>query len=368
MVSFRILVINPGSTSTEVGVYTDEKREWERKISHSRSEIASFSHTIDQLQWRKQRVKKLMQKAGYEISDFDCISARGGVGLDPIRGGTYEIDEEMAADLRKGKNGDHVSNLAGLIALELGKKHQLPVYTVDPVAVDEFIPLARLSGLPAIQRRCQSHALILKATARRAAEEMNCKLAEINIIGVHLGGGISIAALKQGKIIDVNNANQGGPYSPQRTGTLPLVDFIEYLYEEQLDKNELLERLLRQGGLTAYLGTADGQEIENRIQQGNRKAELVYRGMIYQISKEIGAMSAVLNGEVKVIVITGGLAHSQYITKRLEEKIKFIAPVKIYPGAEEMKHLAAGALRVLKGQEQVLKYRENIVETGVLDD
>ena len=351
----KILVINPGSTSTKLAVFEGEKELWNENISHSSQEIEKFPKIIDQLKWREDIVKDQLKENDFKLTDFTAVVARGGM-LDPIPGGTYKIDKKMIEDLKIAKNGSHASNLAAIIAYDFAQEFNLKAYTLDPVGVDEFEVVARLSGLPEIPRKCQSHALNLKAIARLSADSIDANMNEVNQIGVHLGGGISIAALKKGRVVDVNNANQGGPYSPERVGTLPSLDLVEYIFENNPDKNEFKKRMLGKGGLAAYLDTNDGREIEKRIKNGDQKAKLVYDGMIYQIAKEIGSMSAVLNGNVDLIFITGGLANSDYIIEKLEDKISYIADLRIFPGAEEMNHLAQGALRVLQGNEEVLDY------------
>ena len=351
----KILVINPGSTSTKLAVFENDKELWKQNISHSSKEIEKFPKIIDQLEWREKIVKDKLKENDFSLENFTAVVARGGM-LDPIPGGTYKIDETMIKDLKNGKNGSHASNLAAIIAYNLAQEFDLNAYTLDPVGVDEFEAVARLSGLPEIPRKCQSHALNLKAVARLSADSIGSKMKEINQIGVHLGGGISIAAMKKGKIVDVNNANQGGPYSPERVGTLPVLDLVEYIFKNNPDKDKFKKKMLGSGGLAAYLDTNDGREIEKRIENGDKEAKLVYDGMIYQIAKEIGSMSAVLEGDVDLIFITGGLANSDYIVNKLKEKVDFITDLRIYPGAEEMNHLVKGALRALNGEEEVLDY------------
>lgn len=351
----KILVINPGSTSTKLAVFEDNEELWNKNISHSSKEIEKFSKIIEQRGWREENIRAQLRENNFSLENFTAVVARGGM-LDPIPGGTYKIDKKMIKDLKIAKNGSHASNLAAIIAFDFAQEFDLKAYTLDPVGVDEFEAVARLSGLPEIPRKCQSHALNLKAVARLSAESIGANMEEINQIGVHLGGGISIAALKKGRIVDVNNANQGGPYSPERVGTLPSLDLVEYIFENDPDKNEFKKRMLGKGGLAAYLDTNDGREIEKRIENGDKKAKLVYDGMIYQIAKEIGSMSAVLKGKVNLIFITGGLANSDYIVDKLKEKVSFITDLRIYPGAEEMNHLAKGALRVLEGKEDILNY------------
>ncbi|MGM0445068.1 MAG: butyrate kinase [Bacillota bacterium] len=362
---YKVFVINPGSTSTKISIFEDENEVWKRNLKHDSVKLKKFDKIIDQLDWRYSLIKEELLKSNYSLKNFDAVVARGGVGLDPLLGGTYIIGDDMVHDLKIAKNSSHASNLAGIIAYNLSKENDIPAYTVDPISVDEFEDIARLSGLPEIPRKCQSHALNLKSIGRKTAEDNGLIFNECNLIGAHLGGGISIAPLKKGRIIDVNNANQGGPYSPERVGTLPTLDLAEYIFENNPDRDQFIKKILGNGGLTAYLDTNDGQEIEKKIKNGDKKAKLVYEGMIYQIAKEIGAMAAALGGNVDAIFITGGLAHSDYITSRITKKVSFIADVFIYPGAEEMNSLAKGALRVLKGEEDIMQYREGKINTKI---
>lgn len=352
---YKSLVINPGSTSTEIAVFTDETEEWQFAISHDKKELEEFDTVIDQLEWRQDLILKNLNRENYTLDDFDFIVARGGL-LAPIPGGTYAVDNNMVEDLQSCKYGEHASNLAGIIAYRFAVKANIPAYTVDPVAVDEFVPVARLSGLPELPRRCQSHALNLKGVAHKCAEELEEDIGSLNFIGAHLGGGISIAPLKKGNIVDVNNANQGGPFSPERVGTLPALDLVEYIYEEEPGQDELKKDLVGRGGLAAYLDTSDARKVEGMIDSGDKKAEEVYEAMIYQIGKEVGRMAAVLKGEVDAVFITGGLAHSDYLTSRLRSRIDFIAPVYIFPGSEELNNLVRGGLRAIKGIEETRDY------------
>lgn len=354
-ITFKVLVINPGSTSTKLAVFDGKNEVWNDLLEHTAEELERFKQIIDQLDWRRQLVVNIIKEAGFDLKNFGAVVARGGL-LDPIPGGTYRIDKAMIADLKTGKNGEHAANLAGIIAYNLAEEQEIPAFTVDPIGVDEFEPLARLSGLPELPRKCQSHALNLKAIARKTADTLGTELEKVNLIGAHLGGGFSIAAMKQGRIVDVNNANQGGPYSPERVGTLPTLDLVEYVYQSDLDLQSLKKRLIGNGGLAAYLGTTDGRKIEEMIENGNEEAELVYEGMIYQIAKEISAMAGVLGGEVDGIFLTGGLAYSEYAVQGIKGRVDFLAPIKVYPGAEELKHLAYGALRVLQGVEEAKDY------------
>lgn len=351
----KLLVINPGSTSTKIAAYNDEELIFEENISHSMEQIAQFERISDQLDFRKEMVVKTVQDRGIALSEFNGIVARGGM-LRPIAGGTYRINQQMVDDLKQGVQGEHASNLAGLIADQIAKELNIPAFIVDPVSVDEFYPEARISGLPEIKRRSLGHALNIKATARRVAHDLGKDLNECNFIVAHLGGGISIAPLEKGRVLDYNNANESGPFSPERCGQLPVGDLVKLAFSGKYTLPQLKKRMTGQGGLTAYLGTNNCQEVQERIAAGDRKAGEIYQAMIYQIAKEIGAMSTVLKGKVDAIVITGGLAHSKMVTEGISEYVQFIAPVKVYPGAMEMLALCQGALRVLRGEEEPREY------------
>ncbi|MCK8824060.1 butyrate kinase [Fuchsiella alkaliacetigena] len=352
----HILAINLGSTSTELAIYKGAEELWQEQISHSTAELAKFDRVNEQLPWRQELIIDSLVAAEVEIKELAAIAARGGAGLDALPGGVYSIDEVMVADLKAAKNAEHASNLAGIIAFELSQEYKIPSFVVDPITVDEFPLVARLSGWSKLPRRCQSHALNLKAISRNVAEDLNRELTELRLIGVHLGGGFSIAPIKEGRIIDVNNANQQGPYSPERAGGLPVMQLVDYIYAEEPTKEELQKELIVQGGLASYLGTNSGEEIEERIKDGDAQAELVYQGMIYQLAKEIGAMATVLKGEVDAIFLTGGLANSDYLVQEIIARVGYIAPVRLYPGAEEMKHLAQGVGRVLTKVESAKDY------------
>ncbi len=360
---YKSLVINPGSTSTEIAVFADDKEKWQSALEHHKEDLDNFTTITDQLDWRQDLILREIKEADYSLTNFDFIVARGGL-LAPIPGGTYRIDENMIDDLQQCRYGEHASNLAGIIAFRFAQEAGIPAYTVDPVAVDEFIPVARLSGHVELPRRCQSHALNLKGIARRCAEQIGGDINSLNLIGAHLGGGISVAPLRQGRIIDVNNANQGGPFSPERAGTLPALDLVEYIFAKTPDKNELKKDLVGSGGLTAYLDTADAREVEELIASGHEMAEEVYEAMIYQIAKEIGRMAAVLKGRVDAIFLTGGLAHSEYLTSRVKNRVDFIAPVYIFPGSEELISLVRGGLRVMQGREEPKDYEMSRLDTS----
>jgi butyrate kinase len=352
---YQLLVINPGSTSTKIAAYRNEELLFEENISHSMEQISQFEHISDQKDFRKEMVVETLKTRGYALDQFNAVVARGGL-LRPLAGGTYRINQPMVDDLKQAVQGEHASNLAGLIADELAREYNIPAFTVDPVAVDEFFTETRISGLPEIERRSLGHALNIKATARKAANDLGRDFYDCNFVVAHLGGGISIAPLLKGRILDYNNANESGPFSPERCGQLPVGDLVKIAFSGKHTLPQLKKRMTGQGGLTAYLQSNNCQEIEQRITAGDQKAKEIYDAMIYQIAKEIGAMATVLYGEVDGIIITGGLAHSKMVTNGIKEYVQYIAPVNVYPGAMEMLALCQGALRVLQGEEEPLTY------------
>jgi len=351
----NILVINPGSTSTKLALFNNEKCVFQDTIHHSLAELSQFSSIEDQYQMRKQAVLWFLSQAGQQKSvDLEAIVSRGGT-LRPVPGGTYLIDEVMVNDF--GVQGSHPCNLGGKIAFELAQEQGALALTVDPPSTDELCPYARLSGIPQIERRSSFHALNQKATARHLARRLGKEYEALNLIIVHLGGGISVGAHQAGRAIDVNNALDGdGPFSPERSGGLPVKDLVDICYSGKYSREEVYRLLNGGGGLAAYLKTKSGEEVEARIAAGDRLATLVYRTMAYQVAKEVGAMAAVLEGRVDAIGLTGGLAHSELLTGWIRDHIEFIAPVHILPGELEMEALAAGATRVLKGVEPVKTY------------
>ncbi|MFN3282864.1 MAG: butyrate kinase, partial [Pseudothermotoga sp.] len=290
-----------------------------------------------------------LERSGFKIADFSAIAARGGI-LPPVESGTYLVNEKMVHYLKHLSPVRHVSNLAAVIAYEFADG-KIPVYITDPVSVDEMIPEARFSGIPEIERKSLSHALNIKAVCRKVALEFNKQFDELNFVVAHLGGGISVAAIKEGRIIDVNNANDEGPFSPERTGELPVGDVARLCFSGKYTKDELKRKFIGKGGLVAYLGTNDLREAL-KMAQNNKKADLIVEAMAYQISKEIGGMCAVLCGAVDAIVLTGGMAYSTDFVDRIRSYIYRFAPIFVVPGEYEMEALALGALRVLRGQER----------------
>ncbi len=354
-----ILVINPGSTTTKLALFQDGLAIASETLSHDPSELAVHAHVLRQLPGRCAAVREWLAthlrnlSSNGENAQLDAIAARGGL-LQPLPSGTFLVDDEMLSELRSPETRQHASNLAALIAAELAGEHHVPLFVVDPVSVDEMEDVARVSGLPELPRISLSHALSMKSAAKRAAGELGRPYDQVSLVVVHLGGGTSVSAHRNGRMIDVNNANDMGPFSPERVGTLPLTGLFALISAGRPDT--LRRRFWGGGGLMAHLGTSDAREVERRIEAGDADAELVYRAMAYQVGKEIGAMSAALGTAPDSIVLTGGLACSSMFVEMVSRQVSFIAPIKVYPGGSEMEALALGALRALRGEELARKY------------
>ncbi|MBR1593566.1 MAG: butyrate kinase [Alloprevotella sp.] len=352
----RILAINPGSTSTKIAVYENEKPVLLRSIQHTMEELEKFPKISDQFSYRKQLVKDELHRMDIPF-DFDAIIGRGHLAK-PVSGGVYEINEQMVEDA-KGALHQHACDLGCIISFELAK--EVPggcrSFTADPGVVDELCDEARICGSPLMQRICIWHALNQRAIAHRFAAETGRRYEDLNLIICHLGGGISIAAHHHGRAIDANNALDGeGPFSPERAGSLPAADLIRLCFSGKYTEDQLLKRVAGQAGLIAHLGTNDMRVIEQRIADGDKHAELLVNAMIYHTAKNIASEGAVLCGDVDAILLTGGMARSEYITHRLRKRISFLAPVYCYPGEDEMQALALNALDVLKGKREAKRY------------
>ena len=351
----NILVINPDSTSTKVAIFNQEGKEiFKEIISHSSEELSQFKSLLEQGPVRKKIILDTLKKEKIDSNSLRAIIGRGGV-LKPLEAGTYEVSNKLINDL-KNSPIEHASNLGGIIAHEIAEEIDVPAYIADPVSVDEFTDIARISGLKGVERKSLLHTLNIRANAFRYAKEQGKKFEELNLIVAHLGGGISIAPIEKGKIIDVNNANDGGPFSPERTGSLPNKALIHLCYSGEYSEKELYKLITYQGGLVSYLGTNDVREVMKKIEQGDKYAELIFEGMCYQIAKEIGAMAAVLKGKVEAIILTGGIAHNEILVNKIKNRTDWIAPVVVYPGEEEMKALAQAVIRVIDGAEKVKTY------------
>jgi butyrate kinase len=354
--SKRILVINLGSTSTKVAVYESDTMVVTESVSHPAEELKQYRTIIDQYELRKNTVLGVLADKGFPLEQFDCIASRGG-NMKPIPGGIYAICPPMIEDMKSGKFGQHPNMCGGIVAYNLGKELDIPALTVDPPTVDEMSASAGYSGIPQIKRQSSFHALNQKATARKIAAKLGKGYEDVNLIVAHLGGGISVGAHKQGKVVDVNNALDGdGPFSPERAGTLPAGDLVKLCFGGDHTREQVLRLVQGGGGLVAYLGTTSGLEIEKRIGEGDAQAAEVFEAMIYQVAKEIGACATVLEGKVDAIALTGSLAYSKRLTESLTMRIAFIAPVHLDPGENEMDALAAGAMRYFNGKEQLAIY------------
>ncbi len=350
--SGRILVINPGSTSTKFGIYTKDNAEFVRTVRHTDEDLARFHGrpVLDQLDYRAEQIKSELQKARYDAGEFDAIVGRGGL-LPPVASGTYLVDAVMLEHLRLARRGEHASNLGAVLAFLFAQPAGVNAYVVDPVSVDEWQACARISGSALMQRSCLSHALNTKAVARRFAREQHREYRELRMIVVHMGSGISVSAHQNGQMID-NNTGEEGPFGMDRSGSLPVQQLIKICFSGAYTQKQLDHLVFGEGGLSSYLGTKDLLEVERRMDAGDERATAVFAAMVYQIAKEAGAMAAVLRGKVDAVIFTGGMAHSKRLVSLLSEYLEWIAAIKVYPGEDELQSLADGVFRVLSGEEQ----------------
>lgn len=354
--SYKLLVINPGSTSTKIAVLDDERIIFEETLRHSVEELSAYRNIADQYEFRMDIIIKALKRNNIDINTFSAIIGRGGL-LKPIEGGTYKVNEKMMEDLKAIEKGEHASDLGGLLSYGIAQTIGVEAYIVDPVVVDELSDVARISGLKEIERISIFHALNQKAVARRHAELKGKRYEDMNLIVVHLGGGISVGAHEKGKVVDVPNALDGqGPFSPERTGGLPVGDLVKLCYSDKYTYEELKKKISGKGGLVSYLNTNNGMEVTKMIENGDKYAKLVYYAMAYQVAKEIGSCAVVLKGKVDGILLTGGIAHDKVFTSWIKESVDFISDVYIYPGEDELTALAEGGLRVLRGKEKAKEY------------
>ncbi len=354
---YKSLIINPGSTSTKIGVFEDETLLFEETLRHATEVITQYDSVVAQKDFRREVIADVLKEKNFDVKDLDVIVGRGGL-LKPIPSGTYAVSEELIKDLMECKRGEHASNLGGIIAKEMADELNIPAYIVDPVVVDELDEVARLSGHPELPRTSIFHALNQKAVAKRYAKETGANYEDLNLIVVHMGGGVSVGAHRDGKVVDVFNALDGdGAFSPERAGGVPSGELIRLCYSGKYTEKEMIKQLVGKGGYNAYLGTNDARDVEKAVLEGTDEyAILVYRAFVHQIAKDIGAMAAVLNGKVDQIIFTGGIAYSKSTIADFKEKISFIAPITVYPGEDELLALAQGGLRVLKGEEEAKEY------------
>lgn len=358
MDDFKILAINPGSTSTKIAVYRNAKSVFLKTIRHNTEELCKYCRIVDQFEFRKEIILKELREADIDINKICAVVGRGGL-IKPIESGVYMVNERMKEDLMNCIRGEHASNLGALIADDIARS--LPnakAYIADPVVVDEMQPVARVAGHPKFERVSIFHALNQKAIARQYAKSLDKRYEELNLIIAHLGGGISVGAHKFGRVIDVNNALDGeGPFSPERSGTIPAGQLAQLCFSGDYTYDEIKKIITGQGGLVAHTGTNDAYEIEMKAKAGDPQIQLIQDAMAYNIAKYIGQMAVVLKGSVDGIILTGGIAHNPYLVDYIKEMVNFIAPVAVYPGEDEMQALAMNALMAIRGDVVVKEYQ-----------
>lgn len=354
--AIKSLIINPGSTSTKIGVFEDETLLFEETLRHSTEEISQYASIVDQKDFRKEIIVNLLKEKNFDIHSLNMVVGRGGM-LKPIPGGTYEVSADLLEDLKIGKQGQHASNLGGILAKEIADSIGVPSYIVDPVVVDELEPTSRYSGVPELPRTSVFHALNQKAVAKRYAKETGKAYDSLNLIVVHMGGGVSVGAHKQGKVIDVFNALDGdGAFSPERAGAVPSGALIKMCFSGQYTEKEVYKKICGGGGFNAYCNTNDMRDVDKMVQGGDTKAAEVREAFIAQVAKDIGSMACILKGKVDQIIVTGGIAYDKVVVAGLKERAEWIAPMTIYPGEDELLALVQGGLRVLNGEEKAMIY------------
>jgi butyrate kinase len=357
----KILTINPGSTSTKIAVFEDLKPIFSETLRHSAEEIAKYDSIYSQFDFRKDIIIDCLNKNNIAPKELECCVGRGGL-IKPVKGGVIRVSPELIEDLKKGVLGEHASNLGGVLAKEIAEESQNPdnCFIVDPVVVDEMEELARFSGHPELPRISIFHALNQKAVARRHARTIEKSYDDLNLVVVHLGGGVSVSAHKQGKVVDTNNALDGdGPFSPERSGQLPSGQLAKLCFSGKYTLPEVKKMITGKGGMVAYLGTNSALDIEKRAEAGDKECETVFKALAYQIAKEIGAMSTVMNGKVDNILITGGIAYSKILIEWIKERTEFIAPIEVYPGEDEMEALAEGGYYAMNGEYPINSYTDS---------
>lgn len=352
----RILVINPGGTSTKISVFEREVQVFNKNISHTQSDLNEYKTVFDQYKYRKDLILNTLEENDYKIGTFNCVVGRGGL-MKPIPGGTYKVNDIMIEDLKNAINGEHASNLGAVLAKNIGDKIDVPSFVVDPVSVDEFLDISRITGISDIEKASWLHSLNHKAVCRKVSEDLGGEYKNYNFIVAHLGSGISIVAHNKGKMIDGSGGRSDGPFSPERSGGLLAYPLIKLCYSGKYTEGEMVNKVSNIGGMYDYLGTKDMIEIQDRIEKGDEKAKLIMDAFIYQVSKEIAMYGASLSGDVDRIILTGGIAHSDLVTSEVEKRVSYLAPVEIVAGEMEMEALALGALRVLDGVEQSREYK-----------
>lgn len=355
--SYKLLIINPGSTSTKIGVYEDEVQLFEETIRHTNEELKKYNEIFDQFQFRKDLILSVLKENNFDIKTLSAVVGRGGM-LKPVESGTYSVNDTMIEDLKVGVQGPHASNLGGILAKAIADELNIPSYIVDPVVTDELDDVARLSGVAELPRKSKFHALNQKAVAKRYGKETGKGYENLNLIVVHMGGGVSVGAHKKGRVVDVNNALDGdGPFSPERAGSVPAGDLIKMCFSGQYSQAEVFAKVVGKGGFVGYLNTNDVKGTIDKMEAGDKECEKIYKAFVYQITKSVGEMAAALKGKVDQIILTGGIAYSPTLVPDLKANIDWIADVTVYPGEDELLALAQGAIRVLSGEEQAKEYK-----------
>lgn len=352
----KSLIINPGSTSTKIGVFEDETLLFEETLRHSTEEISQYATIFDQKDFRKKIITDLLKEKNFDVNSLNMVVGRGGM-LKPIPGGTYAVTDDLLEDLKVGVQGQHASNLGGILAREIGDSIGVPSYIVDPVVVDELSPAARYSGMAEIPRGSIFHALNQKAVAKRYAAENGKPYESLRLVVVHMGGGVSVGAHEGGKVVDVFSAFDGdGAFSPERAGGVPCGALVKLCFSGKYTEKEIYAKLIGKGGFNAYCGTNDMRDVEKMVQDGDQKAAEVREAFITQVAKDIGSMACVLQGKVDQILVTGGIAYDKVVIAGLKEKAGWIAPMTVYPGEDELTALVQGGLRILRGEEELKVY------------
>lgn len=354
---YRILAVNPGSTSTKIAVYDNDKIVLVKGINHPSCEIAKYNNIQDQFEMRKDEVLKVLKENNIDINTLNAVVGRGGL-LPPVKSGAYLVNDQMIDRLVNKPIIEHASNLGAIISYEIAKQLKINAYIYDSVAVDELDDIARLSGICGMDRDCLSHALNSRAMAMKHCKNNNKNYKDLNLIVAHLGGGITVSIHKKGKMVDIVSDDEGS-FSPERAGRVPCKKIIDRCFSGEYSHREMLKMIRGNGGIVSYLGTVDVRDVEKMINEGNEKAKLVHKAMAYQVSKSIGELATVVEGKVDAIVITGGIAYSNMITSMIKKRVDFIAPVDIIPGENELESLSLGILRVLLGEENARVYEEN---------
>ena len=350
----KLLILNPGSTSTKIAVFEDETPLFTQSIVHSPEELAPYDHVADQYEFRKALVVRTLKDHGVALDSLSGIVSRGGL-LTPIEAGAYEVNDDMVWQLKNRPQNEHASNVGAMIARALSVEYGIPAFIYDGITVDELLPINKITGVPMLRRKGMGHNLNTRAAAMRYAREDGRDYKDITVIVAHLGGGISVNLHHNGRIEDFIN-DEEGPFSPERSGGLPMFDVIKMCYDEGQSYHSMMTMVKRKGGLMAHLGTTDSREVEKMIAGGDEHAKLIYDAMALNIAKNIAKCAPGVCGRVDAILLTGGIAYSQYVTEYIRERVEFIAPVVVYAGEDEMLSLALGGLRVLRGEEKAKTY------------